>query len=141
MMISQSSATTTASADAVWALWSSPQRWPDWDPDVASVDFEGDFVEGAKGTLTPTKGPKSRWCLHTVVPGRRFVTTTRLPGSTVTFDHTISHAESSPVITHLITMTGWTSPILGRILGPRLAPHLSEAVASVAAHAEKLHAN
>ena len=141
MLVSDSSATTTASVEAVWTLWSNPHRWPDWDPDVADVEFAGEFVEGATGTLAPVKGPKSRWRLDTVEPGRRFVTTTRLPGSTVAFDHAIDDVGGARVITHRITMTGLTSPILGRIIGPRLAPRLSEAVAEVAGQAEALSGN
>ena len=48
--------TTSATPEAVWALWSDPATWSSWDPAVESVAFEGSFGEGAAGLIVLTGG-------------------------------------------------------------------------------------
>ncbi|GGJ27816.1 SRPBCC family protein [Deinococcus roseus] len=56
MNISTYSATTTASAQAVWQLWTNPKHWPTWDPTLQSAELSGPFRQHVKGTLTYKDG-------------------------------------------------------------------------------------
>jgi hypothetical protein len=43
-----------AAPEAAWRLWSDTATWPDWNPDVLSVNLDGPLAVGASGTMTTT---------------------------------------------------------------------------------------
>ena len=65
--------TTTATPNAVWAIWSDPGSWYSWDPAVESVAMEGHFGEGAGGTMVLTGGIEVPVMLEVVEPGARYL--------------------------------------------------------------------
>ncbi len=137
MLISEARAHTTRTPEEVWELWATPSRWPEWDPDVASVSFSAPFSPGAKGMLKPTHGPRLRWKLESVTVGQSFVTSSRLPGATVLFIHELLPDRGRHEVVHRIEMTGWATPILSKLLGPRVAPNLVTAVRNIAGITEE----
>lgn len=56
MNISTYTATTNASAQAIWQLWTNPKQWPVWDPALKSAELSGPFRQHVKGTLTYQDG-------------------------------------------------------------------------------------
>lgn len=132
MLIDTATAPASATPDEIWALWSRPATWASWDPDVTSADFDGDFVDGATGVIVPTSGPKVSFTLADVREGEAFTTVAKVPGSTVRFRHELDRSAGAITVTHAVEMDGWTTPLLGRVLGPKLAPNLAAAVANVA---------
>lgn len=132
MLISEETSATERSAQEVWDLWSDPARWSEWDPDITSVDFDGDFTPGASGSLKPPSGPKVKWTIESVNHPTSFVTTSKLPGSTVRFEHELVTSNDSLQVTHRVVMNGWSAPLLGRIIGPKLTPSPNRAVRNVA---------
>ena len=62
---------TEASRDIAWDYWSDMQNHAK-EPGVKRIEFEGPFVQGAKG-CTITEDFTQEWELAEVVEGRRFV--------------------------------------------------------------------
>ncbi|GEM44478.1 hypothetical protein [Deinococcus cellulosilyticus] len=56
MNISTYTATTTASPQAIWQLWTNPKQWPVWDPALKSAELHGPFRQHVKGTFTYQDG-------------------------------------------------------------------------------------
>ena len=134
MQINTASASMRApNVPTLWARWSDPSTWASWDPDVRSVDFDGPFVNGATGVIVPASGPKVSFTLADVCEGQSFTTVAKVPGSTVRFRHVVDVDGEAATVTHTVEMDGWTTALLGRLIGPRLAPKLADAVANVAA--------
>lgn len=73
--------TTQAAPSAVWAQWSDPSGWGKWDKGLKAAVLDGPFETGAVGTITPLKGPKSRFVIEEVDPGRSYTFATSLPGA------------------------------------------------------------
>lgn len=61
-----------------------------------------------------------------------FVTVSQLPGATVRFVHLLTAEDGGSCVTHRIEMDGWSTPLLSRVLGSKLAPSLSKAVENIA---------
>lgn len=81
--------TTTADPSAIWALWSDPSTWPDWDPAVQAVTLDGPFEEGTTGTMTlsgPFDVPVS---LEVVVPGSRYLDQLTMGELVIRIDHVV----------------------------------------------------
>src|SRR5438045_9694412 len=63
---------TTASPEAVWAIWSKPESWPEWNPDVEEVKLDGPFVAGTTGSMRTKRGGSHPIRLEHIDQGRSF---------------------------------------------------------------------
>ena len=93
------SVTTTASPDAVWALWADPGSWHAWDPAVQSVALEGSFGEGAAGTMVLTGPMEVPFVLEVVEPGRRYLDRLTLGDLVIRIDHVVEPADGGARVT------------------------------------------
>ena len=119
------------SAETIYALWATPHSWPDWDPDVASVDFLGDAHVGAQGRLHPTSGPTARFTITRLEDGRRVTTATRLPGATLTFDHIVTPAAAGCHAEVRIMLDGPLAPLWRLALGRSFASAANRNIAGL----------
>ncbi|QIG41627.1 hypothetical protein G5V58_01520 [Nocardioides anomalus] len=87
-------ATTSATPDAVWALWSDPGSWASWDPSVESVAFEGHFAEGAAGTMVLAGGIEVPVVVELVEPGARFLDRLDLGDLHIRIDHVVTAVDA-----------------------------------------------
>ena len=112
---------TTASPADVWALWSDPVRWSEFDPGIVWARLEGPFVAGAKVKLKPKGGPSSSLEIVTAEPERGFSTLAKLPLAQLHFAHEVSDAgDGKRRLTSKIQVTGalsWLFPRLFRLSG------------------------
>lgn len=92
-------ATTSATPDAVWALWSDPSGWASWDPSVESVAFEGHFAEGAAGTVVLAGGIEVPVYVELVEPGARFLDRRDLGDLHIRVDHVVTAAGDGAEVT------------------------------------------
>lgn len=81
--------TTTASADAVWALWSDTTTWPDWDPSVVGVVLDGPFEAGTTGTMTLAGPFEVPVILEVVEPGSRYLDQLSMGELVIRIDHVV----------------------------------------------------
>lgn len=92
---------TAASRAAIWARWSDPASWGEWDRGLREAELQGPFEVGGVGTIVPHKGPRARFTLEAVEPGVSYTFATAMPGAklrverqlldgpTTTFRHTV----------------------------------------------------
>ncbi len=84
---------TTAHRDAVWAVLSDLQRWPQWLPTVtsaASVDLDRITGTGAAYDLRQPHLPPARWTVTEWLPGAGFTWESRAPGVRTIARHTLT---------------------------------------------------
>jgi hypothetical protein len=98
--------TTTASPQAVWAIWSDPGSWHQWDPAVESVALEGHFAEGAAGAMVLTGGIEVPFYLEVVEPGARYLDWLDMGELKIRIDHVVSAIDSGAEITVSTVISG-----------------------------------
>jgi len=98
--------TTTAPAQAVWALWSDPGSWHCWDPSVESVALEGHFAEGAAGTMVLTGGIEVPVTLELVEPGSRYLDRLEMGDIRIHVDHWVKGVDGGAEVTVSTTIVG-----------------------------------
>jgi uncharacterized protein YndB with AHSA1/START domain len=128
---------TRASREAVWALWSDPERWAEFNPAIEWVRIDGEFAAGAKGKLKPRRGRASKIEIVSAEPQRGFASTGKLPFSRLHFEHELSEGEEGGTrITHRIRVGG----PLGHIYAGHLNMDRNEVavVANIARMAEEV---
>ena len=98
--------TSSASPAAVWALWSNPGTWSDWDPAVEGVVLDGPFTEGTAGTMTLAGGVEAPVVLEVVDAGRRYLDRLALGDLVIRIDHVVEPADGGSEITVATTIEG-----------------------------------
>ncbi len=116
---------TAASRAHVWALWSEPARWPEFDDGIVWAKLDGPFVAGARVRLKPKGGPTSWLEIATAEPEQGFSTLAKLPLAELRFAHELSDAGDGRLrITSTIRVTGglsWLFPRLFKLAGNEVA--------------------
>jgi hypothetical protein len=120
---------TSAAPDAVWRIWSDPSTWPDWNPDIQTVDLHGPFTTGATGTMTTRSGGRHDISLASVDAPRSFeLATAPVPGARFQFRCEVAPAGSGSRIAQSLTMHGpmaWLySPMMGGSIAKSFDPIL-----------------
>lgn len=116
---------TTASPEALWAVWTDVDGWPTWDTELASSTLDGPFEDGAEGTLTPQSGPPSRFRIEDVEPKRAYTLATRLPFGALRVRRTWAPTGDGRIaVTHAVTFGG----LGGRLLAGRFGPQFRRAL-------------
>lgn len=123
---------TTASTDAVWALWSDPGSWHAWDPAVESVALEGHFAEGAAGTMVLTGGIEVPVTLEVVEPGSRYLDRLEMGELKIRIDHVVAATDEGSEVTVSTVITGPGA----EDIGPMVTADAPKAMAALVAMAE-----
>lgn len=127
-------AETTASADAVWALYADVNAWLRWDHGLDAIVLDGPFEAGVTGRITPKGMGELPFVLTRVEPGRRFDDETPAMGHVLRFIHVIEPlAEGGARVTHRVEIEGPAADEMG----PNVTGDTPEAVAALVAMAER----
>ncbi|TDP90485.1 SRPBCC family protein [Labedaea rhizosphaerae] len=125
---------TSASPEAVWALWSDVSRWTEWDTSLTAMRMDGPFEPGATGVMTIEGQGDIDFRLTEVEPGVGFTDETVLPIATLTFGHTMTPLAGGRLrITHRVTIEGAAA----QELGPQVTEDVPDAMAGLVAIAER----
>ena len=89
-VITTAHAITTAPPAALFDRWADMATWPEWSTDMDWARLDGPFAVGTTGVLKPTRGPKTKFVIEQLDPGRVYVDVSRLPGARLTFDHRVA---------------------------------------------------
>ncbi len=137
-IIAEAAASSAAPASAFFECWADMATWPEWNSDTEWVRLDGPFEAGARGVLKPRGGPRVRFEVTALVPGREFTDVSRLAGARLTFRHLVeARPDGGCDLRVTITMTGplgwlWTR-MLGKGLAASLGPDLAGLVAAAGA--------
>jgi uncharacterized protein YndB with AHSA1/START domain len=129
----ETSITTDAEPERVWAIWTDVEGWPRWHPGIAQASLERQFAEGARGSSRAPGGPRSKLRIGPVEPGRTFISETILPLARLRFEHRIEPTGGGgTTMTYGVKMSGPATLLFGRIIGPRLEQRMPEALRGLA---------
>lgn len=80
-----------APADAVWAVMSDVERWPEWTASIRRVRRldEGEFRVGSSARINQPRLLPATWTVETLEPGRSFSWTTTSPGLHIVGHHDV----------------------------------------------------
>jgi uncharacterized protein YndB with AHSA1/START domain len=127
---------TTASPDRVWKVWSDMSTWGEWNPNVATMDWTGGFVQGSEGVMNTRAGQHHKMKLAEVQPGRSFVLETRVvPGTVFRFNCRVEPAGGKTKISQTVEVGGPLG-FLGPMLGPQVSKEFGTLLSNLAKKAE-----
>lgn len=133
----QRSRTSSASPDRVWSIWSDVSTWPDWNPDVREISLTGPFLTGTTGSMTTGAGTHTIR-LDNVDPGRGFdFVTTPIPATTFRFHCDVSPDGTGSTIRQGVMMSGLLAPVIGPLMGNRIAASFDPILEGLAREAER----
>jgi hypothetical protein len=97
-----------AAPDAVLAVMSDVQRWPEWTASVTSIMRldSGPFVLGSRARIRQPKLPPALWTVSAIEPGRSFTWISKGPGILVTAHHSIEPRDGGSRVTLSIRYDG-----------------------------------
>lgn len=117
---------TTASPEAIWALWENVPGWIQWDEGLEAISLDGPFAVGTPGKIRPTGGPSWPFTLIDVEDGVRFTDETRLPLCRLRFAHELeSTADGHTAVTITVSFHGPLRPLFQRVIGKDIARELA----------------
>ena len=132
----QASATTNASADAVWEAWIDVAGWSRFNH-IESASINGEFRPGA-AIVSKAKGlPRSRLIVTQVEPPRLWVDESRFPGMRMTFEHTIEPGADGTTLTERVDIAGPLGQVVAPLLRRKLEALFEASVAAVAGSASQ----
>src|SRR3989440_9055766 len=128
---------TSASPEKVWQVWSDMSTWGDWNPNVATMDWQGGFVSGSTGVMNTKAGQHHKMQLVDVKPGRSFgLVTVVVPGTKFRFNCRIEPAGAKTKISQTVEVGGLLGPVMGGMLGPQISKEVGTLLANLARKAE-----
>lgn len=105
------------SVDAVWELWSDVSRWPEWDPSLESVTFDGPFAEGSTGTLVIKGQGPIDFVLTEIEERAGFVDETSVPGALIRFGHRVEELPAGRLrVSYDVVIEGPAAQALGPVV-------------------------
>ena len=132
---------TSASPGALWTLLSDPDTWAKWNAGIERVDLDGDFREGASGTITPAGQVALPFRITECEPERGYTSETVI-AETVTLVNRqrIEPTEKGAEVRAESSLVGEAAAYFGQSFGPQLAQRLPSMLASLCERAETLAA-
>ncbi|HEV3231097.1 MAG TPA: SRPBCC family protein [Candidatus Dormibacteraeota bacterium] len=129
--------TTTATPEAIWKLWSDPQTWGQWNPDVETCQLDGPMADGASGTMRTRSGGEHQISIESVEPGRAFtLVSTAIPGHRFAFTCSIEGAGDASSITQSLSIRGPLKGLFNMMMGERVADAFPAILGGLKAAAE-----
>jgi|SRR5579884_1787847 len=112
---------TSAPAERVWQIWSHPQTWSSWNPDVVSASLDGPFAVGTAGTLV-TKQARHKIVFTAIDPGRSFTLEAKpMPGMLLRFTCQIESLSDGSRIGQSVEVQGPMALLFGRPMAKQIA--------------------
>lgn len=135
MTLAQAHITSAAAPSAFFARWADMATWPQWNTDTEWVRLDGPFAQGATGTLKPKGGPKVRFEVTALVPGREFTDVSRLAGARLTFRHLVSEGPDGTRVDVTVTLSGPLARAWNLALGKGIKASIQDDLQRLAAAA------
>lgn len=133
-VLSSFTAPTGHACASVYARWADPSTWPEWDPDVRSVDFQAPAAVGSKGKLRPRRGPALSFSITQMCPDRVFTNTGALLGARLGFEHVVDPGPDGSTVTVTVRLSGPLAPIWKRVMGVGLSGAARSSVEGLLTH-------
>jgi hypothetical protein len=102
----------------VWKVWTTPADWPG--DAIQSARIDGDFAIGAKITIKVKGLPAQKLTVDRIEPQRLWASVGKLPGLTMTYEHTVEPAETATLVKERALLSGPLARVAGLLLGTHL---------------------
>lgn len=104
-----------APPDAVWAVWSDVERWPEWTASVSRIERleRGPLAVGHRARVRQPKLPTAMWLVTKLEVGRGFEWVSSSPGAHVTGYHWIEPQGSGSRVRLGIVFAGPIARLVG----------------------------
>jgi uncharacterized protein YndB with AHSA1/START domain len=137
MAENQQSRETSAPPERVWLIWSDTATWPDWNPDMRSVDLDGPFASGTTGRMETRSGGHHQISLRDVDAGRGFtLVSDGVPLTKLHFRCEIAPSGTGSRISQAVTLHGGFAAIMGGMVTSRIVPSFAAILEGLAKRAE-----
>jgi hypothetical protein len=123
---------TTATAEQLWARWTTPEYWPADDPAVQWVSFDAPVATGTTGRVKNNGSPAQRFRFTDVRVHQRMDLEIRLPLARLSITHALRETPAGLALTHGVELNGPLAGCYGLLLGRGLADELPAVVRRVA---------
>src|SRR6202140_3185555 len=124
---------TTASPEKVWKVWAEMSTWGDWNPNVATMDWPGGFVQGSQGIMNTKAGQHHKMNLAEVQPGRFFaLETSVVPLPRFRFNCRVEESGSGGKtrISQTVEVKGPLGPVVQGMMGPQVSKEFGTLLAN-----------
>ena len=112
---------TRADPGAVWALWRDPERWKDWNEQIAEAELHGPFVVGTNARVRFRRSPRPlTFTITALEHGRLFTDEARLPGARLGHEHVIEHEGAKTTIRHRLYFDGPAERVYALLMGRKM---------------------
>ena len=116
-MIIEESIEVNSTPQHIFSLYKDVENWNVWDKEVKKSSLNGTFIEGSIGSLTPSKGPKSKILLSEVDENKSFTVESKLPLCVMYFEHDLMPKGNIVLVTHRVKFKGPLSFIFAHLIG------------------------
>ncbi len=110
---------TEAEASKIWQVWTTVDRWHEWDTGLQAAVMEAPFQEGSKGYLTSLEGRRSRFKVVAYEDGRSYTIRTPLLFSSLYVRRYLKTTDGITTITHEVWFKGLTAGLFANKFGPK----------------------
>jgi len=128
---------TTAPSSAIWEIWTNVPNWSNWVSGLKAAELKTKFSEGAKGKLTPDKGPKARFKIVDVTEGIGYTLKTKIPFGWLNAKRTLESKNGSTYFTHEVGFTGLLKKVFFKKFGKRYEKMLPQVMQEISKIAEE----
>lgn len=125
------------SQQKVWNFLTNVSRWKEWDTELVASEISENFSLGAKGILTPKKGPKLKFHISELRPNKSYTFVTKMPVGTLEIKRTLEKKDNQIKFTDDIQFTGFLKRLFGLMLGNGFKSVLPEVLKNFKELAEK----
>lgn len=134
--IAHTTQTTTATPQAIFALWADINNWATYDDGIEWAKTTDPFAVGSHYTIKPKGGPKVKATIEIVETDKHFVDVSHLPGARLAFDHKLSQQAGVTTVDLTMSLSGPLTWLWTRILGKNQQADLEKSTAKLIATAE-----
>ena len=99
--------------EKVWEVLTDVQSWHKWDTEILEAKLDGDFIVGARGTMTPKTGPKLKFYISEIEPNKSYTFNAIMPVGELVIKRTLNTVKKDVEFTDDIQFTGFLKFVFG----------------------------
>ena len=130
-------ATTTASAEAIWQVWTDVPNWKNWDSGLKDASMEDRFGLNAKGEILSLEDRSSAFEIVEYQAGESYTMKTRLPLGSLFVRRFLEQKDGSTVFTHEVWFAGISRGLFASTFGKKFRAMLPEVLENIKEIVEK----
>ena len=119
-MIIEESIEISSTPQHIFSIYKNVSNWYVWDKEIKESSLKGPFIKGSFGSLTPSKGPKSKIKLSEVEEDKSFTVESKLPFCVMHFEHHLISKGDTVLVTHKVRFKGLLSFVFRNIIGKQI---------------------